>query len=333
MREDRESSQRAPVTTESSGVSTPVVSVAITAFNSAAWLPRALDGVLRQRTNFPFEIVIGDDCSQDTTVSVAHSYREKHPTIIKVLERPKNIGIQRNYYETFEHCSGKFIAWLDADDSWTDPEKLAVQVDAMESDTSINVCCHRVRWVTHEGEVKRERQPKSAPGRYGLRELLRDNFVPSPSIMFRNGIQRDLPAWYLDFAYMTDWPVLVTAALSGDILLLDRVMADYTLTPSSSFTGKGPIYQYEMDAKFYSLIESVVPSKWHRLTRAEKGKRYEAISYLLRKQGNFTASRQAAIKAFRAPSIMDNCGGKMKTLVAAVVREMEWRLRGGRTAS
>jgi glycosyltransferase involved in cell wall biosynthesis len=332
MREDGESSQKAPVTPELSGGPTPVVSVAITAYNSAKWLPRALDGVLNQRTNFPIEVVIGDDCSPDETVDVARSYKERHPNLIKILERPANIGIQRNYYETFEHCSGKFIAWLDADDLWTDPEKLALQVDALESDTSLNVCCHRVRWVTHDGEVKRERQPKSVPGRYGLRELLRDNFVPSPSIMFRNGIQRDLPAWYLDFAYMTDWPVLVTAALSGDILLLDRVMADYTLTPGSSFAGKGPLYQYEMDAKFYELIEGVVPSKWHRLARAEKGKRYEAISYLLRKQGDFTASRQVAVKAFRSPSIMDNCGDKTKTLVAAVVREMEWRLKRGRTA-
>jgi glycosyltransferase involved in cell wall biosynthesis len=322
----------ASVTPELSGGATPVVSVAITAHDSAKWLPRAFDGVLNQRTNFPIEIVVGDDCSHDETVDIARSYRERYPNLIKILERPANIGIQRNYYETFESCSGKFIAWLDADDSWTDPEKLALQVSAMESDTSIKVCCHRVRWVTHDGEVKRERYPSLAPGRYGLSEIIRSNFVPSPSIMFRNGIQRELPAWYLDFAYMTDWPVLVVAALSGDILLLDRVMADYTLTPDSSFAGKGLLYQYEMDAKFYELIEGVLPSKWHRLARAEKGKRYEWVAYLRRKQGDFTASRQAAVKGFRSPYIMDNCGSKTKSLIAAFVRETEWRFRRGRTS-
>jgi glycosyltransferase involved in cell wall biosynthesis len=333
MREDGESSHKVTIAPQPGGGPTPVVSVAITAFNSANWLPRALDSVIKQRTNFPIEIVLGDDCSQDTTVDVARSYRERHPNLIKILERPVNIGIQRNYYETFEHCSGKFIAWLDADDLWTDPEKLAVQVDALESDTSINVCCHRVRWVTNDGEVERERYPKLPAGRYGLPDILRNNFVPSPSIMFRNGIQRDLPPWYLDFAYMTDWPVLVTAALSGDILLLDRVMADYTLTPGSSFAGKGLLYRDEMDAKFYELIESVLPSRWHRLARAEKGKRYESIAYLLRKQGDFAASRQAAFKAIRSPSIMDNCGSKTKAVVAAVVREMQSRLGLGRTTS
>ena len=88
----------------------PMVSVAITAYNSANWLPRALDSVLKQQIDFPIEIVIGDDCSQDETIRIAHSYSDRHPGMIKVLERSKNIGIQRNYYETFLHCQGKFIA-------------------------------------------------------------------------------------------------------------------------------------------------------------------------------------------------------------------------------
>ena len=133
---------------KSSSPLAPVVSVSITAYNSATWLPRALDSVLKQRATFPIEIVIGDDCSQDATVSVAHSYREKYPDVIRVLERSKNVGIQRNYYETFEQCRGKFIAWLDADDYWTDQEKLAIQVETLESDPSISLCCHVVRWYS-----------------------------------------------------------------------------------------------------------------------------------------------------------------------------------------
>jgi hypothetical protein len=48
---------------------------------------------------------------------------------------------------------------------------------------------------------------------------------------------------------------------------------------------------------------------------------------VLRKQGEFTASREAAFKAFRSPSFMDNIGSKTKALLIAIVREMEWRLR------
>jgi glycosyltransferase involved in cell wall biosynthesis len=311
---------------------TPLVSVAITAYNSANWLARALESVLQQRTNFSFEIVIGDDCSQDDTVSIANSYREKHPTIIKVLERTKNIGIQRNYYETFENCRGKFIAWLDADDYWTDPEKLAIQVETLEADPSINICCHFVRWIKPDGEIKRDKWPYISAGRYGLEEILRSCFIPTPSVMFRAGIHRKLPAWYFDLAPITDWPIWVLSTLSGDIVLLDRIMADYVHTPGSASTSKGSMFLYNIEVRFYDTIESILPANWRRFVRAEKGKRYESIAYWVRKQGDFTASRQAAFKAFSSPLLRDNVGSKTKALLAAVVREAEWRLRGGRTA-
>jgi len=306
--------------------SSPLVSVAITAYNSATWLPKALDSVLEQRTRFPIEVVIGDDCSKDATVVVANSYRERYPDVIRVIDRSQNVGMQRNYYETFEECRGKYIAWLDADDYWTDPDKLTLQVDAMESDSSINVCGHFVRWITNDGEVKRESYPSIAPGRYGLDQILRHDFLPSPSVMFRNGIHRDLPSWYFDLAPTTDWPIYVLAALTGDILLLDRVMADYRLTPGSSLMSKGGLVWYETDARFYDYIESILPSKWHRLVRAEKGKRYELMAYVLRAQGDFIASRRAALKAFRSPSFVDNAGSKTMALLAAIVREVGWRL-------
>ena len=311
---------------------TPVVSVAITAFNSANWLPRALDSVLAQRTDFPIEIVIGDDCSPDTTVEVARSYQKRHPDVIRILERNKNVGIQRNYYETFEACRGKFIAWLDGDDYWTDSEKLAIQVDAMESDPSINLCGHYIRVVSSDGEVKQDRSPSTPAGRYGLEQMLHSCFIPSLSAMFRNGIHRQLPAWYFDLAPVTEWPIWVLAALSGDIVLLDRVMADYMHTPGSAASSKGYLFRDTMEAKFYEQIESILPSKWHRLVRAEKGKRYEAMAYFLRKQGDFIASREAALKAFRSPALLDNVDSKTKALLAAIVREMEWRLGRERTA-
>jgi glycosyltransferase involved in cell wall biosynthesis len=310
----------------------PLVSVSITSFNSEKWLPKALDSVLLQQTGFPIEVVIGDDCSADGTIAVARFYQERNPELIRVLERTENLGMQRNYYETFEQCRGKYIAWLDADDYWTDSEKLTAQVQVLESDPRVNVCSHFVRWVTSEGEVMRERYPSISPGRYGLAEIIRHNFVPSPSIMFRNGIHRDLPKWFFDLTGMADWPVLVLAGSSGDIVLLDRVMADYMLAPASSMTSKGSLYWYAMDVQFYEHIESILPSEWHRFARAGKGKRYESMSYLLRKQGDFTGSRDAAVKAFRSPALMDNLGSKTKALIAAVVREAESKLRQSRVS-
>jgi glycosyltransferase involved in cell wall biosynthesis len=306
----------------------PLVSVSITAFNAETWLARALDSVLRQQLDFPIEIVIADDCSQDSTLRIAHCYRERHPELIRVLERSRNLGIQRNTYETLNECRGKYIAWLDSDDYWTDPEKLSNQVKVLEADPTISVCSHFVRWVTPQGEVKREKYPSLPAGRVGLEEVIRHNFLPTPSVVFRNGIQRGLPPWYFELESLSDWPIWVLAALQGDAVLLDRVMADYMLAPGSSMTSRGELFWCRMDAEFYEKIESILPGRWHRLVRAEKGRRYESMAYLLRKQGDFTASRVAALKAFRSPSLLDNVGSKTKALLASIARESEWRLRG-----
>ena len=308
----------------------PLVSVAITAFNSADWLSRALDSAIRQRTRYPFEIVIGDDCSQDATVSVANSYRERYPSVIRVLERSKNVGIQRNYFETFEQCRGKFIAWLDGDDYWADTEKLAIQVKVMESDPSISVCCHYVRWITKDAEIALDRFPLVAAGRYGLDEIVRHNIVPTPSAMFRSGLHRGLPEWYFNLQSLSDWPMWVLAAGSGDIVLIDRVMADYMLTPNSSFQSKGSLFITQMEAEFYEQLNTILPSRCHRFVRAKAGRKYESVAYWVRERGDFLASREAALKAFCVPFFMDNVGSKTKALLASLVREAEWRLLDGR---
>jgi glycosyltransferase involved in cell wall biosynthesis len=311
----------------------PLVSVAITSYNSARWLPRALESVLDQRTDFPIEIVIGDDCSQDETVQVARSYQEKRPGLVRVLERGVNVGTQRNYYGTFEECRGKYIAWLDADDYWTDPDKLAKQIKELEADPTISACCHFVRWVTPEGQIKNEKWPYLPSGRYGIEEILRADFIGTASVIFRNGIQRNLPAWYFDIAPITDWPIWVLSALAGDILLLDEVMANYVHTPGSAFNSRGTMFLWNMEIRFYDYVETILPSRWRRFVRKEKGKRYECIAYWVRKEGNFAESRQAAVKAFRAPFLIDRLGSKSKSLIAAVVREAQWKLSGRQAKS
>jgi hypothetical protein len=160
-----------------------------------------------------------------------------------------------------------------------------------------------------------------------MSEIVRRNFLPSPSVMFRNGLHRELPQWYFDLAPITDWPIWILAARSGDILMMDRVMADYQLTPNSSFTGQSHLKGNAADVRFYEHVESILPVAFHRIARSEKGRRYESLAYLLRKQGQFNESREAAIKAFISPFLLDNCMSKSKSLIAALVREAEWRIR------
>ena len=316
---------RAHPTKVGSSVS-PLVSVAITAFNHEKLLARAIESALDQTRDFPLEIVIGEDCSKDSTAAVADSYRERFPGIIRLHHRATNLGIQRNTFQTFQECRGEFIAWLDGDDHWTDPNKLTVQVKALQNDPTVMVCGHYVRWIDVDGKVSRARYPDMPPGRYGLEHILHRNFLPTPSVMFRNGIQQDLPDWYLDRSCpLSDWPLWILAAERGDILLLDGVMADYFLAPSSDFTSKGLLHWYVSDIRFYELIESILPENLRGLARSEQGHRYESITRRLCDAGDFVSARRTALKAVWVPRLVDNLSSKLRLIVSGCKSDFLWQ--------
>ena len=125
-----------------------VVSIAVLTYNHEQYIREALDSILMQQVDFKYEVVVGDDCSKDETRAILQTYERNFPGIFKVIYRAKNIGTTKNGYDVFMHCEGKYIAQLEGDDFWTDPDKLQKQVDFLETNEqyigvahSCNVLC------------------------------------------------------------------------------------------------------------------------------------------------------------------------------------------------
>ena len=111
----------------------PLVSVKMITYNHAPYIARATEGVLQQKTTFPFELVIGEDCSTDGTREIVFEYQEKYPDIICVITSDENVGGRKNSYRTTKACRGKYIAFCEGDDYWHCPDKLQKQADYLES--------------------------------------------------------------------------------------------------------------------------------------------------------------------------------------------------------
>ena len=111
----------------------PLVSINMITYNHAPYIAQAIEGVLQQRTNFPVELIIGEDCSTDGTREIVFEYQRKYPDIIRVITSDKNVGAQKNGYRTVKACRGKYIAFCEGDDYWHHPDKLQKQVDYIES--------------------------------------------------------------------------------------------------------------------------------------------------------------------------------------------------------
>lgn len=91
------------------------LSVLILTYNSSQFIRQTINSVVNQKTNFEFEIVVGDDASKDKTYRILTKLCKKHP-IIKVFQNKTNIGILQNFKNTLHKCRGDYIFDLAGDD-------------------------------------------------------------------------------------------------------------------------------------------------------------------------------------------------------------------------
>ncbi|OQX73022.1 MAG: hypothetical protein B6D61_13025 [Bacteroidetes bacterium 4484_249] len=138
----------------------PLVSVCMITYNHEPFIARTIESVLSQKTDFPFEVVIGEDFSTDGTRKICKKYQERYPQIIKLLNSDKNLGVNQNLIRTLKSCKGKYIATLEGDDYWTDPLKLQKQVDLLETHSKYNLCFTNCSVVDENNVlVKKSRVP------------------------------------------------------------------------------------------------------------------------------------------------------------------------------
>lgn len=134
-------------------VPSPLVSCRISTYNHEGYIVDCLEGIIQQRTNFPFEIVIGEDESSDRTRDICLAYAKKYPKLIRLFlhNRKNNIKINGKASAKFQgtysmnKCRGKYMAICEGDDYWTDPYKLQKQVDFLEKNSDYSACVHSAK--------------------------------------------------------------------------------------------------------------------------------------------------------------------------------------------
>lgn len=119
-----------------------LISVCIITYNHEDYISDAIEGALMQDFGDNFEIIIGDDCSTDTTLEICGKYQKKHPSKIRVLEREKNIGMDANWASTIRSAKGAYIALCEGDDYWTDKRKLSKQYRFLNENQDYSLCSH-----------------------------------------------------------------------------------------------------------------------------------------------------------------------------------------------
>lgn len=167
----------------------PLVSVAVITYNQEKYIKKCIESILQQKTDFNFEIVIGDDCSTDRTREYCLSLQKAYPEKIKLLFQPENRGLMGNYISTLQLCRGKYIAQIAGDDYFTDPYKLQKQLTILENNPNYGLVFTDVDFLYEESN-KTERSVFAAKTKKYSKNfeehLLNKGFIAPMTWMYRS---------------------------------------------------------------------------------------------------------------------------------------------------
>src|SRR5579875_2399908 len=215
--------------------SRPSVSVLMISYNHEKYIRQAVDSVLSQKTDFPYEIVIGEDCSTDGTRQILLEYRERYPDKIKLILHTPNVGAMRNQVLALNACKGKYIAVLEGDDYWTDENKLQKQIDFMESAPDVLLCGHNGDQLEPDGILSNEIKAKKW---YSFEDFAAYGCpVKTMSIVFRN-IDEFKRCFEQDWIYNLsggDQLIFFTATKNNKVHILEDNMGVYRKQPGGSW--------------------------------------------------------------------------------------------------
>ncbi len=216
-------------------MNTPLVSVCMTTYNHARYIAQAIESVLAQQTTFRVEIVLGEDCSTDSTAEICRRYAEQYPDIVRLITSERNVGWRANYRRTIAAARGEYIALCDGDDWWCDAQKLALQVEALEADRECAMCYTRSERRS-EDDGSSHIYP-AGECHTSFEDMLRLNTAEnSTTVARREVVERyyaevrpdEHPEWLTD-----DLPMWLWVSAHYRICYIDRVCAVHRLLTTS----------------------------------------------------------------------------------------------------
>ena len=224
----------------------PLVAIHCLVYNHEPYLRDCFEGFVMQQTNFPFVAIVHDDASTDGSAAIIREYEEKYPDIIKPIYETENQwrkpdgSLTRIMNTAIEATGAKYVAMCEGDDYWTDPLKLQKQVDILEADESLMLCCTNCSVVdNHSMEIQAVRGGvvrDDIAGRYNLRDFFRDNHqYPTLSVVYRRTHTEEISEKYARTrnAFLGDWTLWICLLIYGDAYFLNEVTCAYRINPTS----------------------------------------------------------------------------------------------------
>ncbi|MGN0364404.1 MAG: glycosyltransferase family 2 protein [Suilimivivens sp.] len=227
------------------------VTVCCITYNHAKYVRKCLDGLVEQKTNFSFEILIYDDASTDETIEIIKEYVYRYPKLFVLMLQKENQYSKGNRSTLTQFmlpkARGKYIAVCEGDDFWCDQFKLQKQYDALQRYENCNMCTHRVEIVRENGDEYGACIPQRniSCGEMKGKTLIdyiafEDTHLFHTSSMFfrREDIVEELknPPSFMLATAAEDRALFLLFATKGNIYYIDDCMSKYRIQSEGSWS-------------------------------------------------------------------------------------------------
>lgn len=205
------------------------VTIVTTTYNQEKYIGQAIEGMIMQKTKFPFKILISNDCSTDNTKKVLEKYKEKYPEKIQIINNTKNLGAIENFFNTLSKVKDtEYVALCDGDDFWTDENKLQKQIDFLDKNKEFNICFHKSKMFYEKEEKRTKIIPQDIKLVTTIEDLVKENYIVANSVVYRWKFnEKNLSDNIHKNIVPGDYYLHLLHAQDGKIRMLDEVMSAY----------------------------------------------------------------------------------------------------------
>lgn len=241
------------------------LSVYVATYNHENYIEQALDSIFMQKTQYNFEVLVGEDCSTDNTRNVLKRYEQKHPEYIasgqlKIFYRLHNMNkeIPSNADDLKQRCMGKYIIALEGDDYWTDCNKIERQIKFLENHPEYIAVSHNCTVVDENSCERNEEYPECRDSEYTFQHYFSE-ILPGQltTLMYKNiYLDKRINKSLLDKGLSPGDKLIVLVLLcNGKIHCIQESMSAYRhiTTHGDSFSANYK-YNFKKEEEWYRAI-------------------------------------------------------------------------------
>ncbi len=202
------------------------LSVCMSAYNAGKYIEQALDSILMQKTNFVFEILIGEDPSKDNTRTLIEAYRDRYPDIVRLFLTTERIGANATLLKLIENSRGEYVAQIDADDFLLNENRLQAMADFLDTHPQHAACINNYKVVDEEGKTTVEDAYGEDYKHVEMDHFLYKAAFGGMAMWRRSSMPVPIPAWLYKVGPKTDFAIMMVVS-AGKLVgyLPERFMA------------------------------------------------------------------------------------------------------------